>query len=281
MSLVSANQETNSERRDCSSVTMSRLKEALAYINPIFFYYTIIFAVAKVYQIFSNSESIWQWAWNKVFDAFGDDPATYSIWILNGYSYLVFWIFGLILYVMDAVKHPKNLKEYKIQQESSSGIEKPGQLLKLIKVVLFNQLLSFVISYVLQKNIGNYLGLQVTRQLPSFPKGLLDLVVFMFSYEFLFYYSHRILHYKFLYKIHKMHHEYQTPIGISALYCHPIEHVVSNLIPIISGFPLMRCHVVSALLWLNLVMITTVNDHSGYHIPFLHSSELHDYHHLK
>lgn len=152
---------------------------------------------------------------------------------------------------------------------------------QLIKVVLFNQFLTYAVAYLLSFN-GNFLGLQVTRELPSFSKVMLDLIVCMFCYEIFFYYTHRLLHHKSIYKmIHKVHHEYQTPIGISAIYCHPIEHLLSNIIPVVIGFPLMKCHPVTALLWLNIVIVTTINDHSGYHLPFLHSSELHDYHHLK
>lgn len=33
--------------------------------------------------------------------------------------------------------------------------------------------------------------------------------------------------------------------------------------------------------WFTITIITTLGDHSGYHMPFLHSPEFHDYHHLK
>ena len=49
------------------------------------------------------------------------------------------------------------------------------------------------------------------------------------------YYS-RFLHHPRLYKhIHKKHHEWTAPIGIVALYSHPIEHVFSNLVPVALG----------------------------------------------
>ncbi len=46
----------------------------------------------------------------------------------------------------------------------------------------------------------------------------------------------RFLHHPRLYKhIHKKHHEWTAPIGIVALYSHPIEHVFSNLVPVALG----------------------------------------------
>lgn len=63
-------------------------------------------------------------------------------------------------------------------------------------------------------------------------------------------------------------------------YSNPIENIFSNLIPVVGAFPILGCHIMTALVWISIVIITTVNDHSGHHLPFLHSSEIHDYHHL-
>ncbi|XP_039300047.1 uncharacterized protein LOC111056788 [Nilaparvata lugens] len=44
--------------------------------------------------------------------------------------------------------------------------------------------------------------------------------------------SSGVLHSRLFYKhIHKQHHEWMAPISVTAIYCHPIEHTFSNLLP--------------------------------------------------
>lgn len=97
-----------------------------------------------------------------------------------------------------------------------------------------------------------------------------------------FYYSHRVLHSRYLYRfIHKRHHEWTAPIAVTAMYCHPIESIFSNMLPIFLGVFIMGSHVATAWLWFSLAILSTLNAHSGYHLPFLPSPEFHDFHHLK
>jgi sterol desaturase/sphingolipid hydroxylase (fatty acid hydroxylase superfamily) len=54
--------------------------------------------------------------------------------------------------------------------------------------------------------------------------------------DFFFYWGHRILHLKSLYPyIHKLHHEYNYPISISAENAHWVEFIIANLIPTSAG----------------------------------------------
>ncbi|KAF6081122.1 fatty acid hydroxylase domain containing 2 [Phyllostomus discolor] len=120
------------------------------------------------------------------------------------------------------------------------------------------------------------------RELPTFHWFLLELAVFTLIEEVMFYYSHRLLHHPKLYKkIHKKHHEWTAPIGVISLYAHPIEHVVSNMLPAVVGPLVMGSHLSSIVVWSSLALVITTISHCGYHLPFLPSPEFHDYHHLK
>ena len=90
------------------------------------------------------------------------------------------------------------------------------------------------------------------------------------------------MHHPTLYKrIHKMHHEWTAPIGVISVYCHPVEHILSNLVPLFVGPALCGCHMFTTMVWVVVALLTTTISHSGYHFPLLPSPEAHDYHHLK
>lgn len=92
----------------------------------------------------------------------------------------------------------------------------------------------------------------------------------------------RLFHHPRIYKyVHKIHHEWTAPVGITSISCHPLEHYIVNLSPLAAGPLLMGSHLSVAWLWYTLAILNTTVTHSGYHLPFLPSPEAHDFHHLK
>jgi plant 4alpha-monomethylsterol monooxygenase len=133
-----------------------------------------------------------------------------------------------------------------------------------------------------------HFGMVVYGPFPPLAIVLRDFVVFVAFNDTLFYWAHRALHHRSIYKyIHKQHHEFKVPIGISSKYANPIEDLIANTIPTIIGPILMGSHAHVIWLWLFIRLLETVDAHSGYSFPWspFHyfswqgGAERHDFHH--
>lgn len=193
---------------------------------------------------------------------------------------LTYWPLCLV-YCFIELKYPGMLKRFKIQAEVAPTV---ADYIKCAKQVVFNQIfvsapVILVHHYlmVLRTN-GEYTE---TSSWPSFTTFVLHFAAFLLVEEILFYYSHRIAHWGPIYRfVHKRHHEFRAPVAMSAIYCHPLEHLFCNLIPVHAGPLLCGSHLSVAAVWYTMAVLNTINAHSGYHLPLFPSPEAHDYHHL-
>ena len=80
---------------------------------------------------------------------------------------------------------------------------------------------------------------------------------------------------------HKQHHEWTAPIAVTSIYCHPVEHVLCNLNPMVTGLLLLGSHAATSWLWFTWVVVSTLTYHSGYQLQLLFTPRMHDMHHLK
>eukprot|EP00186_Timspurckia_oligopyrenoides_P000025 CAMPEP_0182441876 /NCGR_PEP_ID=MMETSP1172-20130603/873_1 /TAXON_ID=708627 /ORGANISM="Timspurckia oligopyrenoides, Strain CCMP3278" /LENGTH=185 /DNA_ID=CAMNT_0024636463 /DNA_START=572 /DNA_END=1129 /DNA_ORIENTATION=- len=105
--------------------------------------------------------------------------------------------------------------------------------------------------------------------------------------DFFFYWGHRALHTRFLYRlIHHVHHEHSAPFGLAAEYAHPLEVIFLGMATII-GPMLMNLHVVTTWIFLFFRCLQTIECHSGYNFPwslnnwfpFYGGADFHDHHH--
>lgn len=106
-------------------------------------------------------------------------------------------------------------KEFDIHLLSSSIIETMTTLI--------------VENYFINYNSNSYLNDLILFIPTSF--------LFEIIFDFFHYISHRTLHNKYLYSsIHKVHHKFTHPICITTFYQHPVDLVITNMIPTIITF---------------------------------------------
>ncbi|XP_070552709.1 fatty acid hydroxylase domain-containing protein 2-like [Ptychodera flava] len=194
---------------------------------------------------------------------------------------LTYFIVNSFLLTIDLTGKPKFLHKYKIQMDKNVPLN-PQRLKKLFPVVLFNLFVATPLAMYPYYLLAKWRGCSAGLDLPSGGRMIIDLLVCTVMAEIIFYYSHRLLHHPLLYKhVHKVHHEWTAPIGLTCVYAHPIEYTISNMPIVVGGPAIMGSHVIVHWIWGILVLQGTCIGHSGYHFPFTRSPENHDYHHLK
>ena len=120
-------------------------------------------------------------------------------------------------------------------------------------------------------------GGDVSADLPSVMQILIDIAVCVFANETIFYFSHRLLHNKKLFRlIHKQHHKFRQVRPVSSEYAHPLENTL-NLVAMYAGLVIMGSHFVMWGLWVALRIYETNDGHSGY--EHIDSASKHAFHH--
>ncbi|XP_061188760.1 fatty acid hydroxylase domain-containing protein 2-like [Saccostrea echinata] len=182
--------------------------------------------------------------------------------------------------MVDLYHKPHWIFRYKIQKDNTKV--DPAKLKKLWHNILLNSTVILLPSSVLFYLALKWRGCDLSFSLPGWKEFMFHIMSCILIEEIVFYYSHRMLHTPFFYKyIHKKHHEWTAPISFTAVYAHPFEMLVSNLMSLVLGPLICGSNFITTLLWLALSYAVTLIHHSGYHVPFLPSPEFHDFHHLK
>jgi len=225
-----------------------------------------------IWRIMSLTDS----QWGALVGAYSDGVLVVVGTILV--SLVTYVTHGSLYLILDITKKPQWLYRYKLQPAKSFSVS-------LLKRIGSKLLLGYVIfiPYVWALYRCEVIRVDMIS-LPSSQEMGLELLVIILSTEVCFYTSHWILHWPSLYPhIHKIHHEFTSPVALVAGYAHPVEFFVSNIFSTTAGAWVYSPHLFTWYVWMLFGVIGTQVHHSGYRFPWHwkvdHEPDFHDFHH--
>ena len=143
---------------------------------------------------------------------------------------------------------------------------------KMTPLVLFNLFAAYPFFQYVEPTM-------IQKYEPNTFHPLINMFLWVVTTDFVFYTIHRALHTKYLYFIHRVHHTFNYTYGMGAIYAHPIELYLGNLLPVaapmvIFKIPYRQCDTIVFF----ATLFTIIVSHGGYKFDL---SSGHLYHHLK
>lgn len=199
-----------------------------------------------------------------------------------------FMYFGRCLpwYIIDKIPY---FNRWKIQP---TKIPSDKEQWECFKSVLMSHFLVEAIPIWTFHPMCEKLGISISVPFPTIKTMVFQIGLFFCLEDMWHYWAHRLFHYGPFYKyIHKQHHRYAAPFGLTAEYAHPVEIMSLGAgtvcMPILYVYYTKNLHLFTLCLWITLRLFQAVDSHSGYEfpwslhhfIPFWAGAEHHDLHH--
>lgn len=167
-----------------------------------------------------------------------------------------YWIFGSLLSWFGHVKKIREVSKIK----------------EVVSVLIVNMMWTFFGAIMI-----NFLPIRAMSDSYVIIKLLLTYLIT----DIWFFHVHIMMHQRQIYPyLHKLHHSYQFPWALTALYCTGYEAIVLNLVSVSLGPVIFDLPSPYVQIWMFIVALNSVLTHSGINISFLNYGS-HDVHHNK
>lgn len=181
------------------------------------------------------------------------------------------------------------MRKYKIQDNRPPTYK---QYLECLRSVMLAHVFVEAVPIFGFHFVCDFFNISYRAPFPSLWTMFYQLAIFFLLEDTWHYWGHRLLHTRYLYKnVHKQHHKYAAPFGLTAEYAHPVEVAFTGVGTV--GSPLLvasivgEVHLLTVMIWITLRLFQAIDSHSGYEFPFsLHhffplwaGSDHHDDHH--
>jgi sterol desaturase/sphingolipid hydroxylase (fatty acid hydroxylase superfamily) len=157
----------------------------------------------------------------------------------------------------------------KIRNTDGDSIRRQNIMINEMKVtipsILVNDFILIVWMKYFDTHVDNYLWSTYSLSYRLTPLHLLlSLIVFLSFHDTWNYWWHVMFHkYNFLWKYHKIHHQFYNPTAFSFGSVHPLEGVILGIVPIIIVKMICPFHPLMIMLCMNIILVYAALAHDG------------------